>query len=222
MALTPVVAAAALAATGGCGRPSSAAPSTATSPAPTVAALTITAPGVPAEVATGFVVGDGLLLTVAHALVPGARVSVRVAGQPSTTGRVVLTDPTLDAAVLAVRGAVGVPSTAEPRPGPVRILLGRADDDRQPARVELLRRIQVSVRAAGTAHGTTPRRAGFELRFAARPGDSGSPVINENGGVVGMVFGTASSVRPVTYATAMSALTPLIEKAPRIAQADPG
>jgi S1-C subfamily serine protease len=110
------------------------------------------------DAATGFVVGDGRVVTVAHVL--NGR-EVVVDGRPATVLR---RDERLDLAALSVPGIEG---------GGVEI----ARDDQRVVR-----------RADASLDGSGWRRPVLELRTDVEPGDSGAPVLTSSGQVVGVVF----------------------------------
>ena len=145
-----------------------------------------TAAGVP-ERAMGTVVDDGRVLTVDHVLVGARRIDVE--GRPAT---VVRRRPGLDLAELRVPGVDGPRVRfAEAREGDeVRVLARRASVRRR-----------VSARLVD-APGR-PRRPSLELAVDVTAGDSGAPVVDREGRVVGVVYarstrrgGTAYAVRP--------------------------
>lgn len=112
----------------------------------------------------------------------------------------VLTAPTLDAPVLgfgtptvgAAGGAYGHPGG-----GPLRIA---------PTRVAgVIDALGRDIYGAGGA-----RREVVELAADLAPGDSGSPVVDTSGSVVGVVFAVATDRRGVGYALAPDAVEPLL------------
>jgi S1-C subfamily serine protease len=124
------------------------------------------------DVATGFAVGDRVV-TVAHVLAGGG--AVRVAGRPA---RVVRADPRLDLAVLAV------PGLRAPRMAGSGVAVLRDGRPRAlPARVE--RRVTATLGRAV--------RPAVELSASVQPGDSGAPVTDASGRLVGVVFARAGS-----------------------------
>jgi S1-C subfamily serine protease len=142
------------------------------------------------DVATGFAVGRGRVVTVAHVLRGGG--AVRVTGRPA---RVVRADRRLDLAVLAVPGLGAAPLSG--RGARVEVL--RAGRPRAlPARVE--RRV--------TATLGRDRRPALELSAAVQPGDSGAPVTDASGRLVGVVF--ARSGDRTAWAVDASALRRLL------------
>jgi S1-C subfamily serine protease len=146
----------------------------------------VEAPGLRA--ATGFVVGDGRVVTVAHAVGDG---EVVVAGRPAV---VVRRDEELDLALLSVpglerRGAalIGGPRVVVLRDGAAATV---------PA--EILRRIEARVRFAAT--GTVVNRPALELAADIGAGDSGAPVIGADGRVAGVVFARSTDRAGIAYA----------------------
>lgn len=136
--------------------------------------VTVDAGGLARETATGVPAGPGRVLTVAHVL-DGAR-SVRVG---SRAARVVSVDRRLDVAVLRVAG-VEAPRVRCARGGDVvrvHLLAGAVN-----ARV--LRRVTATLDGAS--------RPALELDAQVAPGDSGAPVTDTRGRLVGLVFARGS------------------------------
>jgi hypothetical protein len=143
------------------------------------------------ERATGFVAGDGAVMTVAHvlgddaALVAGGRdAEIVVDGQPATVVRV---DRRLDLALLRVPGVRGQPARLGGG-GDVR-LLGR------PA--PIVRRLRASVDGG-------PRRPALEIRAEVAAGDSGAPLVTPTGRVAGVIFARSRTRPGVAYAVALN------------------
>jgi len=152
---------------------------------------TICTTGVEA-VATGVAVADDLLVTVAHTFddAGGARIVIDGRREPID---VVLLDGQRDIAVLQL---LGDPASGDF--GPTEQFdtwLGfEAVDDGQDATIitaatgpattkpaVIVRQIDVTLDGVG-------QRAGIELETDLAPGDSGSPVVGDGGGIVGIVF----------------------------------
>lgn len=155
---------------------------------PAVVAVRVLQPGGSAEIATGVVVAPGRVMTVAHVLDGGRRIEVADA-----RATVVRARPGQDLALLAAPGVAGPEVRYGAATGSVRVLL------RGGARPALLRRRIVAQLTDQPGH---PRRAALELGVRVAPGDSGAPVVDADGDVVGIVFarstrrdGTAYAVR---------------------------
>jgi hypothetical protein len=137
--------------------------------------------------ATGFVAGDGRVVTVAHVVVGGDRVVVD--GGPATVVRV---DRRNDLAVLRVAGLEG---HARIGAGEGTSLLGR------PAPV--VRRISARV------DGGPPRNA-LEVRADVAIGDSGAPLVTRTGRVAGVVFARSRTRARTAYAVDAAAIAALL------------
>ena len=151
---------------------------------------------------TGFVVADGLVVTNAHV----------VAGERSTTvirddgtrfdGTVVVFDPDRDLAVLRVDGLDRPPLPIADDGTPVDTIGGVfGHPGGEPLRIAPFR-VAREITATGRdiyGNGSTERRV-LELAAALRPGDSGSPLVDPSGRVVGVAFAIARDRSGVAYA----------------------
>jgi S1-C subfamily serine protease len=171
--------------------------------------LKVTVPnGTPvSDVATAFSIGRGRAVTVAHAVGRRRTVLVAAPGQRARSARVLRVDARLDLAVLAVPG-VRRPVFATERLedgmwGFVQVLRGT---ERITLHAQLLRRITANVRNAPDAAAHV--RPALELRTAIEQGDSGAPVLDLNGRVIGMIFAQASNRDDRAYALDAQAFAP--------------
>ena len=172
---------------------------------PTLLKVTVPGDGAVPDVATAFAISTNRAVTVAHAV--GARRTVLVAapGERARRVRVLRTDARLDLAVLDVRGlrapVFGKERLDDGIYGWVLVLRG----DRRPAlHAQLLRRITAKVRDAPGAAARV--RPALELRTVVEQGDSGAPVLDLNGRVIGMLFAQASDRADRAYALDASAI----------------
>jgi serine protease Do len=146
----------------------------------------------PLGVGTGFFISpDGLVLTAYHVLDPGpafAGAERLVARGPD--GRrypleLVGFDAFLDLALLQAVGAENVPylplESEMLRVGSEVVAIGNSRNDFLQARAGAVRALDVAAVAANFADGTV------EISAALAPGDSGGPVLNKNGEVIGVV-----------------------------------
>jgi S1-C subfamily serine protease len=170
---------------------------------PTVVTVSSPAPTGAAQVATGFGVGGDRVVTVAHLLEPGRRLLVRTGDGHAHRARIVRVDRTDDLALLAVPGlAARPPRTTAGGGGPARVLVRRGK------RVVAVR---IAIRRPVTAHVTGPGtgpyvRPALELAAPVAIGDSGAPVVDENGAVAGIVFARSNGRPGTAYAVDARAL----------------
>lgn len=163
---------------------------------------------------TGFVVADGLVVTNAHV----------VAGERSTTvirddgarldGTVVVFDPDRDLAVLRVDG-LDRPALPIGAGAPVDTIGGVfGHPGGEPLRIAPFR-VAREITATGRdiyGNGATERRV-LELASALRPGDSGSPLVEPSGNVVGVAFAIARDRSGVAYALTTDELMAVLSQA---------
>jgi S1-C subfamily serine protease len=161
----------------------------------------IVAVAVGREVATGFAAGGDRVVTVAHVLDGGGAVTVdgRVAA-------VVRVDRGDDLAVLALRGLRAPALRTASGAGAVRVLARSGD-----RRARVRRHIVATVR--GDAAAPASRRPALDLAADVAPGDSGAPVVDARGRVVGVLFASSSGRARTAYAVDAAALGALL--APR-------
>lgn len=149
---------------------------------------------------TAFVYGPGRLMTNAH-VVAGVDQPRVVTDEGEVSARVVHYDPRLDVAVLAA-DELDLPSLAFDRAGQPRqvgAVLGYPQDgpyDVQPARIRSEQRLR-SPDIYG--EGAVVREV-FSVRGLVRPGNSGGPLISDDGRVLGVVFAASVTDDDTGYA----------------------
>jgi S1-C subfamily serine protease len=143
---------------------------------------------------SGFVFAPHRILTNAHVVAGTREVEVQVSDTQSLPARVVLFDPNRDVAVLDVPalGAAALRFTGtDAKQGDPALVLGYPENG--PFTVRSAR-----VRAKSTVGGTniygnhSVRRSIYSVRAIVRSGNSGGPLLADDGTVLGMVFATAS------------------------------
>jgi S1-C subfamily serine protease len=155
---------------------------------------------------SGFVVHPGYVITDAH-VVAGERDTMVVDhGGHELRATVVRFDPVLDLALLRVDNgdSAGLPSLALAAPHAPTDLAVFGHPEGGSLRIAAARLVASGILdAAGrdiyghTAPGT---RRILELAARLAPGDSGAPIVNTSGRVVGVAFAIDPAGRPVAYA----------------------
>ena len=158
------------------------------------------------DTATGFVVGRGQVVTVAHVLDPGREMLVHVGGQ-AHRARLLRADRRYDLALIAVPG-LGPDAGARRAGGGDRLLVVRRGRTIRLA-ATLRRRIRATVR--GPDWGPY-RRPAMELATHAELGDSGAPLVDSHGHVAGVLFARKSDGSRTAYAVDASALDEFLSR----------
>lgn len=149
---------------------------------------------------SGFVYSPERVLTNAH-VVAGVKKANVIVGGKSVAARVVVYDPSLDIAVLAVPG-LGLPALVLDSHGKAKqsgAVLGYPGDgpyDVEPARI----RSEQRLRSPDIYGKGSVVREVFSLRSLIRPGNSGGPVVSTAGKVLGMVFAASITDKDTGYA----------------------
>jgi hypothetical protein len=139
---------------------------------------------------SGWVPEPGLVVTNAHVVAGESDTTVQVRGQgPDLAARVVLFDPHNDVAILRVDGmnAPTRPLARDPRSGTSAAILGYPENG--PYSVRAARIGSEEDVLSDDAYGRGPvKRRILPLRGVVKPGNSGGPLVDAKGRVVGMVF----------------------------------
>ncbi|MBK0865568.1 MAG: MarP family serine protease [Saccharopolyspora sp.] len=141
---------------------------------------------------TGFVVAPHRVMTNAHVVAGTDRVSIEV-GRGQFDAEVVLFDPSTDVAVLSVPDldADAMPlDRSEVPPGGNAIALGYPLDGPYTAAAGRVRE-RINLRGPDIYDGNTVVRDVYTVRGKVQSGNSGGPLIDAEGDVVGVVFGAA-------------------------------
>lgn len=160
---------------------------------PSVVRILGTACGLGIE-GSGWVAAPGLVVTNAHVVAGESNTTVQVHGNPPGLATELLDfDAHDDVAVLHVSGLDERPLrlAAHPSPGTPAAILGYPQDgpfDAQPGRIAA-----TIVANTQDAYGNGPVQRSIEpLRGLVRPGNSGGPLVDNAGEVVGTVFAAIS------------------------------
>jgi len=163
---------------------------------------------------SGFVAGDGAVVTNAH-VVAGVRHPFVLDQKGRHGARVVLFDPDLDIAILRADNLVGKPLTPDtkevPSNTPVAIL-GYPSGSGFTARPGLILETFVAEGRNIYNHGFTLRKV-YSIQANVVQGNSGGPVIDKNGSVIGVIFAKSINYDQVGYAITMEQVMKDIERA---------
>jgi S1-C subfamily serine protease len=143
---------------------------------------------------SGWVAAPGLVVTNAHVVAGESNTTVQVHGNPpGLTTELLDFDPHDDVAVLRVSGLGErpLPLSAHPTAGTPAAILGYPEDG--PFAAEPGRIAATIVASTQDAYGNGPVQRSIEpLRGLVRPGNSGGPLVDKAGEVVGTVFAALS------------------------------
>lgn len=164
---------------------------------------------------TGFVIAPQRVMTNAHVVAGTNEVSVE-SDDGQLRARVVLYDPETDVAVLAVPDLTARPldfSANDAASGQDGIVLGYPLDGpyrASPARV----RDRTDLRGPDIYDARTVVRDVFTLRALVQSGNSGGPLVDTNGRVLGVVFGAAVDSSETGFALTADEVADEVDAAP--------
>ena len=157
--------------------------------APSVVRVTGTACGLGVE-GSGWIAARGVVVTNAHVVAGEHDTSVQFAGHGDTLqARVVRFDPHNDVAILRVPGlkAAALAFESSPKSGMSAAILGYPENGPYDVRAARIGSEQEVL--SDDAYGRGPvKRSILPLRGVVRPGNSGGPLVDTRGRVVGTVF----------------------------------
>ncbi len=174
------------------------------------------------QTGSGFVIAPGRVVTNAHVVAGVARPVVELPSGGSLPGRVVSFDPQQDLAVLAVDGlqARALPLGQQLRAGQPAAFAGYPHGgpfQSKPATVQ-----RVSTVLVPDIYGQNPSNEEvYQLSADVQPGNSGGPLLDEAGEVVGAVFAKSTDAAQIGYAFTLTELAPVAQAAPRLDQQVP-
>jgi S1-C subfamily serine protease len=176
-----------------------------------VVAVAARAGGQTAEVATGFTVRRGLVVTVAHLVDDGLAVSVRAGSGPARRARVLELDRDADLALLAAPALDGAGRSTPPSATSSLLLLRGGAVTARPAPV----RREIDARVEEPGGGQSRRRPALELAASVSAGDSGAPLLTPDGELAGVLFARSHGKPRTAYAVDVSAVTRLLRASDR-------
>ena len=166
---------------------------------------------------SGFVVAPQRVVTNAH-VVAGTDETAVETSQGRLPARVVYFDPEVDIAVLAVPRLQATPLALAGTPGRAgdsAIVLGYPLDGPYTATAARIRN-QITLQGPDIYDANTVRRDVFTVRAQVRSGNSGGPLVNPEGQVVGVVFGASVEDSDTGFTLTDKQVQPVIEEAPSL------
>ncbi|ROS41557.1 MarP family serine protease [Amycolatopsis thermoflava] len=166
---------------------------------------------------SGFVIAPQRVMTNAH-VVAGTETTAVETSAGRLPARVVYFDPEVDVAVLAVPRLDATPLRLAPeaaRAGDSAIVLGYPLDGpyrATPARI----RNQITLQGPDIYDSRTVRRDVYTVRAQVRSGNSGGPLVDTQGQVVGVVFGASVEDADTGFTLTGNQVRPVIESAPSL------
>jgi S1-C subfamily serine protease len=164
---------------------------------------------------SGFVVAPQRMMTNAHVVAGTSEVTVETEHGPYDA-RVVHYDPETDIAVLAVPGLPAPPLRVAPEAatsGQDGIVLGYPLDGpyrASPARV----RDKINLNGPDIYDSATVTREVFTLRALVQSGNSGGPLVDTRGRVIGVIFGAAVDKSETGFALTANEVSQEVRAAP--------
>lgn len=169
---------------------------------------------------TGFVIAPQRVLTNAHVVAGSDKVAVETA-KGQLTATVVLYDPQSDLAVLDVPKLQAPVLSFAPAPattGESAIVLGYPLDGPYTATAARMRS-EIALRGPNIYDTATVLRDVYTIRAQVRSGNSGGPLIDPNGFVLGVVFGAALDSTDTGFALTAKEVSNETAAAPGLTQA---
>ncbi|MET8651452.1 MarP family serine protease [Nocardia aurea] len=163
---------------------------------------------------SGFVIAPERVMTNAHVVAGTTSVAVDTARGP-LNATVVLFDPSKDVAVLEVPGLTApvVPQAPEPaKSGESAIVLGYPGGGPYTASAARVRETLDLTGPTIYRNGTVEREV-YTVRGLVRAGNSGGPLVDTEGQVLGMVFGAAVTDDDTGYVLTLAEVRPDLEAA---------
>jgi S1-C subfamily serine protease len=138
---------------------------------------------------SGWVVSPGLVVTNAHVVAGERDTTIDSVNAPPLPAQAVAFDSKNDVAVLRVSGGLNAPplEQAEPREGQSAAIMGFPENQPLTVRLARLGRTVTVLSENAYGHGPVTRRI-TSFRGLVRPGNSGGPLVDSSGRVVGTVF----------------------------------
>jgi S1-C subfamily serine protease len=168
---------------------------------------------------SGFVIAPQRVMTNAHVVAGTDQVSVET-DKGQLAARVVHYDPETDVAVLSVPELTAKPLTfaaEDAKNGDSSIVLGYPLDGpytASPSRISE----RIMLRGPDIYDAQTVTRDVFTVRALVQSGNSGGPLVDTSGNVIGVVFGAATDTNTTGFALTAKEVRDEVDTAPRMTQ----
>ncbi|MEO8095747.1 MAG: MarP family serine protease [Pseudolysinimonas sp.] len=173
---------------------------------------------------TGFVIAPDRIVTNAHVVAGVPEPVVEAPNGQALDGRVVYFDPNDDLAIVAVLGLKVVPLDLASTLGVGDKAVVEGYPFGGPFTTGPAEVLAVSTEQIENIYGTdaSPREV-YSLAAKVNPGNSGGPLLTTGGDVAGIVFARSASDDDLGYAMTNAELTPVVDRAAKLATAiEPG
>jgi S1-C subfamily serine protease len=162
---------------------------------------------------SGFPVGPGMVLTNAHVVAGTQGTTVQASGGRRLAARVVLFDPERDVAILYVpRLALAPLNEAAAQPGTQGAAIGYPGGGAETAEPAVVNG-QVQAEGRDIYGQNLVVRSIWIIRANVQPGNSGGPLVDLNGNVIGVIFAASTSQPGQAYALTDTEVQPDIQQA---------
>ncbi len=164
---------------------------------------------------SGFVITDDRVVTNAHVVAGVTQPVVEAPGQGALPATVVYFDPTVDLAVLSVDGLAAKPLALSATLTSDSLGAVQGYPFGGPFSSNAARVISVATIGVPDIYGhATSQREVYTIAADVEPGNSGGPLLTQNGTVAGVVFAKGTTENKIGYAMTNTELTPVVDEAP--------
>jgi S1-C subfamily serine protease len=171
---------------------------------------------------TGFVISPQRVMTNAHVVAGTDQVSVET-DNGQLDARVVLYNPSVDVAILSVPDLTARPlqfAQQEATKGDSSIVLGYPLDGPYTASAARIRE-RINLRGPDIYDSATVTRDVFTVRAKVQSGNSGGPLVDPSGNVVGVVFGAAVDDDETGFVLTAKQVADEVQQAPQLTRRVP-